>query len=63
MEALVAALVIIVLYMAPTIVAGGNHHHNTGAICALNILLGWTGIGWIAALVWALTKPPRSATN
>jgi hypothetical protein len=26
------------------------------AICALNILLGWTFLGWIVALVWALIR-------
>lgn len=28
---------------------------NAGAIFVLNLLLGWTVIGWIVALVWALT--------
>jgi len=26
------------------------------AIGALNLFLGWSLIGWVAALVWALTK-------
>jgi T4 superinfection immunity protein len=43
------------LYFIPAIVANDRKHHNRYAIYALNLLLGWTVIGWIAALVWALT--------
>ena len=41
-------------YFAPSIV--GRNKTNSGAIFALNLLLGWTILGWVAALVWALTK-------
>lgn len=44
------------LYMLPTIIAAVQHRTNTGAIAALNVLLGWTFIGWVVALVWAMTK-------
>jgi Superinfection immunity protein len=40
--------------------SGSSVPAATAAICALNLLLGWTVIGWIAALVWALTNPPRA---
>jgi len=43
------------LYFIPAIVAHDRRHHNRYAIYALNLLLGWTVIDWIAALVWALT--------
>lgn len=46
-------------YLLPAYLAYTHDHHNTVAIFALNLLLGWTLIGWVAALVWALTKPPR----
>jgi ABC-type transport system involved in cytochrome c biogenesis permease component len=42
----------------PTFIALARHHHNSLAIFALNLLLGWTGIGWIAALIWSLTATP-----
>lgn len=38
----------------PTII--GFSKDNAGAIFALNLFLGWTFIGWVIALVWALTK-------
>ena len=46
-----------VCYFIPTITAFSRHHHNAAAICALNIFLGWTLIGWVTALVWALSRP------
>lgn len=45
-------------YFIPTIIAAGRKHHNSGAIFALNMLLGWTGLGWIGALVWSCTSVP-----
>ena len=49
-------LVVFALYLIPYYVAIGNRKRNATAIGALNVLLGWTVIGWIAALVWALSK-------
>jgi len=43
----------LVFYFIPTIV--GRSKDNIAAIFALNLLLGWTLIGWVVALVWALT--------
>jgi len=51
-------LVLLGIYFLPTIVAG--RHHNSSAIFVLNLLLGWTFIGWVIALVWACTKPRYS---
>jgi hypothetical protein len=48
----IAALV----YLIPSMVAAWRRHHNALAIVALNLLLGWTFIGWAVALVWALTE-------
>lgn len=42
------------LYFLPTAV--GWNKRNSMAILALNLFLGWTFIGWVIALVWALTK-------
>lgn len=37
-------------------VAYDNKKKDKGAIFALNFFLGWTFIGWVLALVWALKK-------
>lgn len=55
-------VVVVLLYLLPAFVAGIRGHHNGGAICALNVLLGWTGLGWIIALVWALTAVRKEVT-
>mgnify|MGYP006386190549 FL=1 len=34
----------------------GYNKKNATAIFTLNLLLGWTLIGWIVALVWAVSK-------
>ena len=51
----------VIIYFAPTIVAYTRGHRNTVAIAALNILLGWTFVGWVIALVWALLAQEQSA--
>ncbi len=42
------------LYFLPALVATGKK--QAGAIIMLNLLLGWTGIGWIVALIWGVSK-------
>jgi hypothetical protein len=66
MTAFILVTLAICIYLAPTFVAAGRKHRNTGAICALNIFLGWTLLGWVMALVWGLTanvEAPRAATQ
>jgi Superinfection immunity protein len=49
----------LLVYFLPTFIALMRGHHNTFAIVALNILAGWTFVGWVAALVWSLTAIQR----
>lgn len=51
--------VLAVIYFAPGIIAGLRCHRNANAIFVLNILAGWTVIGWIVAMVWAWTNQER----
>lgn len=55
MGALIVIIAVVLLYFLPAIVAQQRGHHNTGAILLLNVLLGWTVLGWIVALVWSAT--------
>ncbi len=43
-----------VFYFLPAIVALARSKKNTLAIFLLNCFLGWTLVGWIVALVWAV---------
>ncbi|MBI1408162.1 MAG: superinfection immunity protein [Caulobacter sp.] len=54
-------LTVLGFYFIPTIVALARRHINTVAIGALNLLLGWTILGWIGALIWALLNQRRDA--
>ena len=45
-----------VLYFLPAIIAFGKSKRDAGAILALNFFLGWTAIGWVIALIWALKQ-------
>lgn len=45
------------LYMLPTIEASLRKSNNLGAIAALNFFLGWSLLGWVAALIWAFKNP------
>jgi hypothetical protein len=43
----------LVLYLAPAIIADARERKDAFALTMVNVLLGWTIIGWFAALVWA----------
>jgi hypothetical protein len=45
-----------VLYFLPTIIAFARSKRDAVSILVLNLLLGWTAIGWVIALVWALKQ-------
>ena len=42
------------LYFLPSLI--GQYHRNAGPIIAINLFLGWTLVGWVVALAWALKK-------
>ncbi|HZT89536.1 MAG TPA: superinfection immunity protein [Stellaceae bacterium] len=56
---IILLLLIIALYMLPTVVAAARDHPRRRAIGLLNILLGWTLIGWIALFLWAALAAPQ----
>lgn len=44
-------------YFLPTIEAKLNNHTSVASLGLLNLFLGWTFIGWVAAYIWAFKKP------
>ena len=40
-------------YCLPSIVALSRRHPRAGDIVVLNILAGWTVVGWLIAFVWS----------
>ncbi len=47
------------IYFIPVIIAYMRKHNNTLAICLMTIFLGWTFLGWLAALLWALNSDTK----
>jgi len=43
-----------VLYFLPAIIAFARSKRDSASILILNLLLGWTAIGWVIALIWAV---------
>ncbi|BDW99457.1 superinfection immunity protein [Maricaulis maris] len=53
------AVIGLLAYFIPTLIALLRGHDNTFAIFLTNLLLGWTMIGWIVALIWSFTAIRR----
>lgn len=43
------------IYFLPSLMAGGRK--GAGGVFALNLFFGWTGLGWLAAIIWAMATP------
>jgi hypothetical protein len=43
------------LYFLPTIIGASRHKTNLVGIFLVNFFLGWSVIGWVVALVWAVS--------
>ena len=50
---IIMLLLIVLIYMLPSLIAYSREHPRRQDIAVLNILLGWTLIGWIAIFLWA----------
>ena len=48
-----AVAFILGIYFLPDWIAQSRGHPNRGSIFVLNLFLGWTFLGWVAALIWA----------
>ena len=51
------------LYFIPSFVAHHRGHHQMMPIFLLNLFLGWSLLGWVAALVWATVALNRGRDN
>ena len=61
---IIVLLPMMAVYFIPAIVAYSKHKVNRAAILAVNFFLGWTFVGWVVALFWALKvdavdRPPQ----
>ncbi len=49
----------LIVYLIPFFVAIGRRHRFSIAIGLINLFLGWTLLGWLAAMFWAVNKDIR----
>ena len=47
---------LVALYFWPAMTAIKRRHPAVGGVVLLNVLLGWTAIGWVAALIWSYSE-------
>ena len=55
----VIGLAITASYCTPAIIALVRKIPNAGSVVVVNLLLGWTFVGWIIALAMAVRSKPR----
>ena len=55
MESLTFITFFLLTYSLPTVCATIRRHNDIKAIAALNLMLGWTLVGWIVAFIWSMT--------
>ena len=51
-------LFLFVMYWLPTVIGMIRGLPSVLGIAALNFFLGWTVVGWVLALMWALAASP-----
>ncbi|MGQ7247600.1 superinfection immunity protein [Halomonas sp. V046] len=49
----------IAAYFLPCIIAAIRKMPHTAAITVLNLVAGWTFVGWVVALTWACLDKPK----
>ena len=49
-------------YIIPGLIAWDRVHHDRHKIWIVTIVLGWTGFGWLIALIWALSGPRKASS-
>jgi RsiW-degrading membrane proteinase PrsW (M82 family) len=55
------ALIAVPLYLLPSFVAAHRKSQSGAGIVILNLLLGWTLLAWVAALIWASVGAVKSS--
>ena len=58
MRVILAIICLITIFFIPVSVGLFRDSSKKWGIFLVNILVGWTGIGWIIALIWHLFQNP-----
>jgi hypothetical protein len=55
-DMLLVLAAILFLYFFPSVIAYWRGHRDVVTIAYLNILLGWTALGWILLFLWSFSR-------
>ena len=55
--------VLLVFYLVPFGVAAARGHDAAVGILVANLLVGWTGVGWLAVMAWAALGEAQIASS
>jgi len=53
-------ILFVVFYFLPALIADKRKIGPKGTIGWLNFFFGWTVLGWIGLLIWAVVDPPKA---
>lgn len=54
-------LILLFFYFLPAVIASNRNTKHGGMIVFINLVFGWTVLGWIAALIWAIDGSKKVA--
>lgn len=58
-EYVLVAVVVVGLYLMPSFLAAKRKCKSGMGILIINFTLGWTFVGWVVALIWAVIGEPK----
>ena len=59
----ILGIISLILYFLPTGIANDRDHPNHGMILLVNLFFGWTVLGWLICLFWALADKGPNAKS
>lgn len=51
---MILGCIVILIYLLPSVIAWWRGHRSEDSIVVINLFLGWTFVGWVIALAWAV---------
>jgi hypothetical protein len=48
--------ILLFMYFAPNVIGFYRQHHHRWLILLINLLTGWTLLGWVICLLWSCGK-------
>ena len=55
---IILGIILLAVYFLPTLIAYNRKHKSRAGVALLNLLFGWTLLGWIVCFVWACAGEP-----